>query len=71
MRRNLFLFRCSVKSYLDRTRSIRVPLVESFIAVFVMIAFDGQSCVNPIFFATDVIAHIRVAKRRQFTGSVL
>ncbi len=71
VRRNLFLFCRSVKSYLDRTRSIRIPLVELLIATFVMIAFDGQSGVNPIFFAADVIAHIRVAKRRQFTGGVL
>jgi len=45
--------------------------VESFIAVLVVITFDRQSRVDPIFFAADVISHIRVAKRRQFTGGVL
>jgi len=71
VRGTLFFFRRTVKSYLDRTQIIRVPLVKSFIAAFVMIAYDGQSRVDPIFFTADVIAYIRIAKRRQFTGSVL
>jgi len=36
-----------------------------------MITLDWQSSLNPILLAGGIIPHIRVAKRRQFTGGVL
>jgi hypothetical protein len=36
-----------------------------------VLALGRQSCVNPILLAASVVPHVRVTKRRQFTGSVL
>lgn len=42
-----------------------------FVTLMLMFAPGRQSCVNPVLLTTSVVPHVRVTKRRQFTGSVL
>jgi hypothetical protein len=36
-----------------------------------MVTLDWQSGINPVLLAFGIVAHVGVAKRRQFTGGVL
>lgn len=35
-----------------------------------VLALDGQACVDPVLFALSIIPHVAVPQRRQFTGGV-
>ena len=35
-----------------------------------VLTLGRQACVNPVLLAFSIVAHVRVAQRRQFTGGV-